>query len=82
MPNFEGIAHVNNPNLPQFRFEYDTAAETVYVFRLRGEEEGRDTVAFNVPDIGTAINAVMIWSRGYNERTTEDQCGSRDLVCL
>ena len=77
---FEGVAHVNNPNLPQFRFEYHTEAQTVYVFRLGGEAESRDAVAFNVPDIGTAINSVMIWSRGYNERSTEDQGQDRELV--
>jgi hypothetical protein len=59
------LVTVGNPKLPQFRFAYDTEAKIVYVFRLGFETEGKDVVAPNIENLGAAINAVMIWSRGY-----------------
>lgn len=62
---------VKNPRHPQFRFEWHEQAKRVYLVRLEVLPHMGDPIAFDIADHGAAINAVMIWCRGYNAAKAE-----------
>lgn len=67
MPAEPTILHVRQPALPQFRFEYHPAARTVYLVRLGVTPLHGDPIANDIDSHAGAINAVLIFSRGYME---------------
>lgn len=66
------IFKVRNPNVPDCRFEWHPGKRIVYRVTLDGERETGEPIAMDIENEGAAINAVLIWSRGYavgSERT-------------
>lgn len=61
------VHHIRCPRLPQYRFEWHEQARRLYLVRLGVEPEVGEIVAFDVDTHGAAINAVLIWCRGYDE---------------
>jgi len=65
------VAHIKQPSYPQFRFEWHPGTKTVYIIRIGRVPLIGDPIAMNVEDQGAAHNAVLIFLRGYKERTLE-----------
>jgi hypothetical protein len=61
------IYHLRQQNLPGYRFEYHPGVKKVYVIRVGVTPEVGEAFAFDVPDHGSAWNAVLYWCRGYRE---------------
>lgn len=55
-----------------YRFEWHPRTRKVYLVRLSTVPEIGEVMAFNVETHGDAINAVMIWCRGFNEGRRPD----------
>jgi len=60
------ILHLKQPNWPQFRFEWHPKTKRVYYLRAESPNIGR-LLAFDIDTEGGAINAVLIFLRGYQE---------------
>lgn len=60
------IFKIGNSNLPQFQFEWHPGKKKVYVIRLGTVPEVGEVLAHDIENRGAAINAVLIWSRGFN----------------
>ena len=50
-----------------YRFEWHPASKRVYLIRLWEETLEGNWIAADVTDMGSAINAVLIFLRGYKE---------------
>ena len=67
----EGIYHIKAPTFPQFRFEWHIGARRVYLIRDGAVPVIGEPIAFEVKDHGAAQNAVLIFLRGYRQRSLE-----------
>lgn len=70
MPTAPSVFKIRAPLLPQFCFEWHVVSKTVYLIRLGATPLQGDPIATNVPDHGSAINTVAVWTRGYREGST------------
>lgn len=64
------VLHIKAPTLPAYRFEWHAEARKVYLVRLGTLPEQGEIVAFDIATHGDAINAVLIWTRGFREGQT------------
>lgn len=69
------ILHIRAPNLPQFRFEWHPGRRRVYLVRHVDGHDVGEPIAFEIDTHGGAVNAVLIWTRGYRTREREDALG-------
>lgn len=69
----ESTFHVKNPNMPQFRFEWHPGKKIVYVIRLDVTPLIGEAIAHDIENSGSAINAMLIWCRGYKTAKLELQ---------
>jgi hypothetical protein len=69
----EQIYHIKTPTFPQFRFEWHPGARRVYLIRVGAAPVIGEAMAFEVKTHGDAQNAVLIWLRGYRQRSLEMQ---------
>lgn len=60
------VLHIKCPQRPEFRFEWHTRVRKVYVIRLADPTHG-ECMAHEIENHGAAINAVLIWNRGFKE---------------
>ena len=60
------VCHIKQPNWPQFRFEWHPQTKRVYYIRADSPHIGR-ALAWDIIDQGSAVNAVLIFLRGYQE---------------
>lgn len=68
--NGQKVLKISNPKLSgRYRFEWHPKARKVYLIRVAPREIG-EVLAFNIETHGDAANAVLIWSRGFNEGQT------------
>jgi len=68
----ETIFHVRTQAIPGNRFEWHPGKKIVYRVTLTGPHETGEPIAMDIENEGAAINAVLIWARGYRaggERT-------------
>lgn len=65
------IYHIKTPTFPQFRFEWHPSTRRVYLIRVGATPVIGEPMAFEVKTHGDAQNAVLIWLRGYRQRTLE-----------
>lgn len=68
------VINIRQGHRPEFRFEWHPETKVVYVVRLAlfGESaELADPIAYDVENHGAAVNATLIWSRGYKYRAEE-----------
>jgi len=65
------IYNIKQAHLSAFRFEWHPEIKRVYVIRLGVVPEVGDPIAFDIENQGAAINAVLIWGRGYRTRQAE-----------
>lgn len=65
----EQILHIKTPTFPQFRFEWHPGAKRVYLIRVGGSIG--EPIAFEITTHGAAQNAILIWLRGYRQRSLE-----------
>jgi hypothetical protein len=63
------ILIIKTPTFPQFQFEWHPGAKRVYLTRI-GATVG-EPIAFEITTHGAAQNAVLIWLRGYRQRSLE-----------
>lgn len=66
------VWNLSNPRLPQYRFEWHPQTRRVYLARLNARPVVGEVIAFNIETHGDAINAVNIWTRGFNEGRAPD----------
>jgi hypothetical protein len=59
------IYHIASPTMPELRFEWHEGVQRVYVIRLAVTPLVGEPFAFDIKDHGAAINATLIWTRGY-----------------
>lgn len=67
----DAIYHLDNPRLPQFRFEYHARNRVLFLIRKGVKVDGQE-IARNIaelPDASTARYVVAAWCMGYR------QCG-------
>jgi hypothetical protein len=64
-PHDARVLHIQAPALPEFRFEWHPQAQRVYIIRLAVTPLVGEPFAFDIKDHGAAINATLIWTRGY-----------------
>jgi len=81
-PTLGAILHIKQPRHPEFRFEWHPNSKKVYVIRIGVSPEVGEILAFDIDTHGGAINAVLIWTRGYaaaqvNFNPSEQYHGSR-----
>lgn len=68
VPPINQIYKVKSPNWPELHFEWHELSKKVYWVKLSDPEpRTANLLAFNIPDHGSAVNAVAIWLRGYSE---------------
>jgi hypothetical protein len=67
----EKIFYIKSPLHPEFQFEWHPGKKTVYSVRLSQKPAVGEVLAQNIPDHGSAINAVNIWSRGYRSAQSD-----------
>lgn len=68
----EVIFHIRAPAAPNNRFEWHPGKKIVYRVIAAGDNEVGEPIAMDIEDQGSAINAALIWTRGYkagSERT-------------
>lgn len=65
------ICQIRQPAWPQFRFEWHPQSRKVYVIRLGMTPEIGEPFAHEIRDQGAAVNAVLIWLRGYKAAKAE-----------
>ena len=65
------VAHIKQPSFPQFRFEWHPEAKKVFIIRLGRTPLIGDPIAMDIENHGAAVNAVLIYLRGYKERAAE-----------
>ena len=66
------IYGIRAPLLPQYRFEWHPKTRRVYLIRTGTTPEIGEIIAFHIETHGDALNAVLIWSRGFREGQTPD----------
>lgn len=64
------IYHIKAPLIPQYRFEWHPKSRKIYIIRIGTTPEIAEALAFNIETHGDALNAVLIWSRGFREGQT------------
>ena len=67
----ERILHIKTPTFPQFRFEWHPGAKRVYLIRVGVLPVIGEPIAFEVKTHGDAQNVVLIFLRGYRQRSLE-----------
>ena len=71
--NGQRVLHIRNPKFSdRYRFEWHPGARKVYLVRIGTIPEHAERLADNIETHGDAINAMLIWSRGYAEGRTPD----------
>lgn len=62
------IAWIKQPEFEKlYRFEYHPQTRKVFVIRLWEKVRICDPIAIDVKDLGSGVNAVLIYLRGYRE---------------
>lgn len=59
------ILHVEQPRIPELRFEWHPVTGVVYVCQKNTKVIQADAFAWTIWDSGAAWNAILIWCRGY-----------------
>lgn len=58
---------IRNVGVPGYQFEWHPYKKKVYVIRLGQVPLHGEAFAHEITDQGAAINAVLIWARGFKE---------------
>ena len=66
------ILHIQQPNFPQFRFEWHRGKRKVYLVRLGRRPLIGEILAENAATRGDAYNFVQTFLRGFREGQTPD----------
>ena len=61
----ETVLVMEQPEWPDFRFEWHDGVKRVYVVRVGVVPMMGDPIAFDIKDTKSAKNAVIQWLRGY-----------------
>ena len=69
------IYKIQSQQLPQFRFEWHPRGRKVYVVRVGALPEVAELIADNIDNHGAAINATLLWCRGYHACRLEREAG-------
>lgn len=67
------ILHIRAPaHSHRYRFEWHPQSRKVYLVRIGTVPEHAELLAYHIETHGDAINAVLIWSRGFTEGRAPD----------
>lgn len=64
------IYHITAPMAAEFRFEWHPQKRIVYLIRIGAVPEVGQAIAHCIETHGDALNAVLIWMRGFREGET------------
>lgn len=61
------IVHIKAGSRPEYRFEWHPRSRRVYLIRVGAVPQIGEVLAFDISTHGDAVNAVLIWLRGFAE---------------